>query len=116
MTTKEFVLGLKDLAKKHEKDNVSVFETNWSRVCTEAAEIITKLNDTLKDTEHILAEREETIKQWQDWYADTIKKEVREDLNIISKPETKVFTLEEWDGIRRDFEEDALDFKEGEEE
>lgn len=105
-----FVKGLTVLSERHENDNVSVFETDWSRLCKEAASYILEL-------ERKLEEKGEIIKEWETWYANNESKIVRalnkqDTLDIPIYKDKESVPLSAWDGVRRDIDISEDDYAE----
>jgi len=106
MRAKEFARGLMELAKRHEKDEVGIFDTNWCEICRQTAEFIINLDNELKD-------KEEQIAGFKKWY-EANESEITKALNkpkevdvpeFVTKPEEEPGSTGAWDGTRRDYED-----------
>lgn len=117
MRAKDFARGLMELAKRHEKDEVGIFDTNWSEICLKTADYIIHLDNELKD-------KEEQIEGFRRWY-EANEREITKALNkpkevdipdFVTKPEEPetISVPTSWDGKRRDFEDDFTPVNDGE--
>ena len=117
MKARDFAKGLKELAKRHEKDEVGIFDTNWSEICLKTADYIIHLDNELKDKE----EQIDDFKRWYAMYEKEITKAINKSKEVdipdfVTKPEEPepISVPTNWDGKRRDFEDDFTPANDGE--
>lgn len=78
MNAIDFAKNLQKLGERHENDEVSVFDTNWARVCKEAAAYILQLSGEAK-------EYKEACEEWATWYHKNEEALSQAEIHHVSK-------------------------------